>query len=63
MRLFAGDVDRGCSGTTPGRKLIEGGEKNRSLFVIFIRYFPWGQYMCADLCLSLTYSLYHECVS
>lgn len=27
MRLFAGDVDRGCSGTTPGRKLIEEGKK------------------------------------
>lgn len=29
MRLFAGDVDRGCSGTTPGRKLIEE-EKNQT---------------------------------
>lgn len=31
MRLFTGDVERGCSGTTPGRKLEE------HTFVGFIR--------------------------
>lgn len=31
MRLFTGDVERGCSGTTPGRKLKE------HRFVVFIR--------------------------
>lgn len=38
-------------------------KKNRPPFVIFIRYFPRRQYTCADLCLSPSYSSYHEFVS
>lgn len=36
VRRFTGDVERGGSGTTPGRKLKE--TKNSPLFIIFIRY-------------------------
>lgn len=33
MRLFTGDVERGCSGTTPGRKLRA---EKTALCIIFL---------------------------
>lgn len=51
MRLFTGDVERGCSGTTPGRKLKE------HRFVAFIRDPPsgsvWSHVLQARLASSL----------
>ena len=36
VRLFTGDIERGGSGTTPGRKLK--GDKKQSVFINFTRY-------------------------
>lgn len=51
MRLFTGDVARGCSGTTPGRKLKE------HRFVVFIRALLRGAYggLCCRHALYLLY--------
>lgn len=57
VRLFTGDVERGCSGTTPGRKLK--GEKEQSSIRNLNQIFLWGDniHMHA-LCLRSPFSFH-----
>lgn len=59
MRLFTGDVERGCSGTTPGRKLKE------HRFVVFIRDLlkgPYGTMCCRHALRLLSLFIDVECL-